>query len=86
MQVIPIDFWPLTRDCLAYGISVILLILVINDEVVSWWEALILFAAYFIYVVGKSFLNPFIFFFLLFILLSFTMLRSISSVLLFLLQ
>ncbi|CAG0893582.1 unnamed protein product [Darwinula stevensoni] len=61
MQVIPVDFWPLSRDCLAYGVSVILLIIVINDEIVTWWEALMLFAAYFIYVVGKSFPDPFLF-------------------------
>ena len=58
MQAVSVDFWALSRDCTAYGISVIILILVINDEVVVWWEALILFFAYFLYVIGKSFPDP----------------------------
>ncbi|CAG0879004.1 unnamed protein product [Darwinula stevensoni] len=57
-MVIPVDFWALSRDCAAYGVSVIILILVINDELVVWWEALILFFAYFLYVIGKPFPDP----------------------------
>lgn len=29
-------WYPITRDCLVYGITVILLIIVLNDEKVSW--------------------------------------------------
>nr|CAD7574663.1 unnamed protein product [Timema californicum] len=30
--VVPLDWWPLTRDCLAYGVTVSLMICIIHDE------------------------------------------------------
>lgn len=50
MQVVPLDWWPLTRDCLAYGITVAILICIIHDERVEWYEALILVLLYIIYI------------------------------------
>ncbi|CAG0888782.1 unnamed protein product [Cyprideis torosa] len=52
---IPIDFWSLTRDCLAYTITVITLILVITDEEVQWYEALIMVLLYLLYIVVMYF-------------------------------
>lgn len=46
----PLDWWPLTRDCLAYGITVAILICIIHDERVEWYEALILVLLYIIYI------------------------------------
>lgn len=46
---VPIDWFPITRDCLMYGITVLALIGVISNNIVEWYEALILifmFGAY----------------------------------------
>lgn len=46
---VPIDWYPITRDCIMYAITVLALIGVISNNVVEWYEALILilmFAAY----------------------------------------
>jgi len=48
--VIPLDWWPVTRDCLAYGITVSILICIIHDERIEWYEALILVFLYVIYI------------------------------------
>lgn len=44
------DWWPLTRDCLAYGFTVAVLICIIHDERVEWYEALILVLLYIVYI------------------------------------
>lgn len=53
-QVIALDWWPLSRDCLMYAISVISLICVLQDNHVMWYEALMLVFAYFFYISGES--------------------------------
>ncbi|XP_022904797.1 sodium/potassium/calcium exchanger 4 isoform X4 [Onthophagus taurus] len=50
VKVVPLDWWPLTRDCLAYGITVSILICIIHDERVEWYEALILVLLYTVYI------------------------------------
>ncbi|KAF5296276.1 hypothetical protein FQR65_LT10271 [Abscondita terminalis] len=50
VQVVPLDWWPLTRDCLAYGITVSILICIIHDERVEWYEALSLVLLYIVYI------------------------------------
>ncbi|XP_026463944.1 sodium/potassium/calcium exchanger 3 [Ctenocephalides felis] len=49
-MVVPLDWWPLTRDCLAYGITVSILICIIHDERVEWYEALTLVLLYIVYI------------------------------------
>jgi len=49
-MVVPLDWWPLTRDCLAYGFTVTVLIFVIHDERVEWYEALVLVLLYIVYI------------------------------------
>lgn len=49
-MVVPLDWWPLTRDCLAYGVTVAFLICIIHDERVEWYEALILVLLYIVYI------------------------------------
>ena len=34
---IALDWYPITRDCVVYGITVLLLIIVLSDEKVSLW-------------------------------------------------
>lgn len=40
----------MTRDCLAYGFTVAVLICIIHDERVEWYEALILVLLYIVYI------------------------------------
>ncbi|XP_046396628.1 sodium/potassium/calcium exchanger 3 [Ischnura elegans] len=49
-MAVPLDWWPLTRDCLAYGVTVGLLISTIRDERVEWYEALTLVLMYIVYI------------------------------------
>ena len=35
---IPLDWYPITRDCVVYGITVLLLIIILVDEKVSLWH------------------------------------------------
>ncbi|KAH8396191.1 hypothetical protein KR222_004699, partial [Zaprionus bogoriensis] len=50
LQTIPLDWWPLTRDSIAYGVTVAILICVMHDERVEWYEALILVSLYAVYL------------------------------------
>lgn len=53
-QVVPLHWWPLTRDCIAYGITVTILICIIHDERIEWYEALILVILYGVYILGNQ--------------------------------
>lgn len=55
LQLIHLDWWPVTRDCLMYAVSVISLIAVLQDGKVMWYEALLLVMAYFVYISGEQF-------------------------------
>lgn len=50
IQVVPLDWWPVSRDCLAYGVTVAILICIIHDERVEWYEALTLVLLYIVYI------------------------------------
>ncbi|KAJ1528802.1 hypothetical protein ONE63_007181 [Megalurothrips usitatus] len=47
---VTLDWWPVTRDCTAYGITVVLLILTLRDGRVEWYEALLLVCVYLLYL------------------------------------
>ncbi|KAL5963115.1 Sodium/potassium/calcium exchanger 4, partial [Taenia solium] len=49
-EVIYLNWWPLVRDSIFYLVSIILLALVIVDEKVYWYEALILLLFYGLYI------------------------------------
>ncbi|XP_066584308.1 sodium/potassium/calcium exchanger 4 [Prorops nasuta] len=49
-MVVPLDWWPVSRDCLAYGVTVAILIGIIHDERVEWYEALTLVLLYIVYI------------------------------------
>ncbi|XP_044737469.1 sodium/potassium/calcium exchanger 3 [Chrysoperla carnea] len=49
-QTIQLDWWPVSRDCLMYGLSVIFLILVLDDGRIDSMEAFCLVAAYLFYI------------------------------------
>jgi Ca2+/Na+ antiporter len=54
LKALPLEWYPLTRDCFFYSVSVVLLILVLNNRRVFWYEALVLVAFYAIYILGES--------------------------------
>ena len=56
-QKIPLDWYPITRDCLLYGLTVITLFIVLVDEQVFWWESLTMFIFYLFYIL-IMYLNP----------------------------
>ncbi|XP_064613836.1 sodium/potassium/calcium exchanger 4-like [Liolophura sinensis] len=49
-MVVYLTWWPMTRDCLFYLISIITLIVVMNDELVHWYEALVMLVLYVLYI------------------------------------
>lgn len=49
--------YPITRDCFIYGITVIILIIVLIDEKVYWYESLVMIVAYVGYIILMVF-NP----------------------------
>lgn len=50
-QIVHLDWWPVSRDCLMYGVAVVSLIAVLADEIVMWYEGLALVLAYFVYII-----------------------------------
>ena len=48
--VLHLTWWPLFRDCTFYSISLLTLIVFFLDEVILWWEALVLLLTYVSYV------------------------------------
>lgn len=48
--VLSLTWWPLFRDCSFYSASLIALIYFFRDNLIYWWEALILFLFYAAYV------------------------------------
>ncbi|XP_049442508.1 sodium/potassium/calcium exchanger 3 isoform X2 [Epinephelus fuscoguttatus] len=54
-QPISLSWWPLFRDAVFYILSIVVLILVIYDEKVMWWETIILISMYGIYILIMKF-------------------------------
>ncbi|XP_034739104.1 sodium/potassium/calcium exchanger 3-like [Etheostoma cragini] len=54
-QTISLSWWPLFRDAAFYILSILVLILVIYDEKVMWWETIILISMYGIYIIIMKF-------------------------------
>ncbi|XP_010771257.1 sodium/potassium/calcium exchanger 3 [Notothenia coriiceps] len=54
-QPITLSWWPLFRDAFFYILSILVLILVIYDEKVMWWETIILMSMYGVYIVIMKF-------------------------------
>ncbi|XP_031839116.1 sodium/potassium/calcium exchanger 4 [Nomia melanderi] len=57
-QVLKLDWWPVTRDSLAYAITVLLLVLTLRDGRIEWYEALILVLLYVLYILAMCFNGP----------------------------
>ncbi|GLV48648.1 zydeco [Carabus blaptoides fortunei] len=54
-MVLQLDWWPVSRDSAMYGVAVIMLIFVLHDEQVWWYEAAMLVGAYMFYIVAMYF-------------------------------
>ncbi|XP_016772943.1 sodium/potassium/calcium exchanger 3 [Apis mellifera] len=54
-QILNLEAWPVTRDTIAYAITVFLLILTLRDGRIEWYEALILVLSYFLYILVMCF-------------------------------
>jgi sodium/potassium/calcium exchanger 3 len=57
LQVVPLEWYPVTRDCICYLFTVCLLLVVLRDERIYWYEALVLVLVYLLYIIGTSPLN-----------------------------
>lgn len=53
--VVPLDWWPLTRDSIAYTVTVVALIVIITDQSVEWYEGVIMLALYCLYILAMVF-------------------------------
>lgn len=54
-KAVQLEWWPVTRDYIYYMISVIVLIVIIRDMYVYWYEALLLLTFYMFYLVTLRF-------------------------------
>lgn len=52
LQAVPLEWWPLTRDCAIYGSIVIGLAVVVSDNRIFWWEAMIFVLCYAVFLAG----------------------------------
>ena len=57
-SVFSLTAWPLIRDVFFYSVSLIVLVLFFSDNLIHWWEALILFLWYIAYVSFMKFNEP----------------------------
>ena len=53
--VLDLTWWPLFRDVTFYSCALLLLVFFFRDNAVYWWEALIMFAIYFLYCAFMGF-------------------------------
>ncbi|XP_070287843.1 sodium/potassium/calcium exchanger 2 isoform X5 [Myotis yumanensis] len=54
-EILNLTWWPLFRDVSFYIIDLIMLILFFLDNIIMWWESLLLLTAYFVYVIFMKF-------------------------------
>ncbi|XP_041464157.1 sodium/potassium/calcium exchanger 4-like [Lytechinus variegatus] len=58
-QELVIHWWPFCRDCFVYVISILIMVVVILDGEIQWWEGLILSCGYIVYIAIMYF-NPYL--------------------------
>ncbi|KAG5330751.1 NCKX5 protein, partial [Acromyrmex charruanus] len=54
-EILHLEWWPISRDILAYAFTVLLLILTLWDGRIEWYEALILVVCYVLYILAMCF-------------------------------
>lgn len=50
-----LNWWPLVRDCTFYSFSILIMLVVICNEIISWPEALVMMIFYIVYCVALHF-------------------------------
>ncbi|XP_001849429.2 probable sodium/potassium/calcium exchanger CG1090 [Culex quinquefasciatus] len=53
-----LNWWPLVRDCTFYSISILVMLIVIFNDVISWIESLVMLMFYVLYCVALHFNSP----------------------------
>uniref|UniRef100_A0A182N9X8 Sodium/calcium exchanger membrane region domain-containing protein n=1 Tax=Anopheles dirus TaxID=7168 RepID=A0A182N9X8_9DIPT len=56
--VLQLNWWPLVRDCTFYTISILVMLIVIFNDVISWIESLVMLLFYVVYCVALHFNTP----------------------------
>ncbi|XP_050069047.1 probable sodium/potassium/calcium exchanger CG1090 [Anopheles maculipalpis] len=56
--VLQLNWWPLVRDCAFYTISILVMLCVIFNDVISWIESLIMLLFYVVYCIALHFNTP----------------------------
>lgn len=54
-KTVDISWYPVTRDCIMFAITVLALVVIVWDNSVAWWEALIMLLMFILYIVYMSF-------------------------------
>ncbi|KAG5867832.1 hypothetical protein JTB14_005043 [Gonioctena quinquepunctata] len=53
-----LNWWPLVRDCFFYAVSIVVMLIVIYDESISWVESLMMLLTYLVYCAVLHFNTP----------------------------
>ncbi|XP_077514386.1 sodium/potassium/calcium exchanger 5-like [Amblyomma americanum] len=54
-KTVDISWYPVTRDCIMFAVTVLALVVFVSDNSVAWWEALIMLLMFIMYIVYMSF-------------------------------
>lgn len=54
-KTVDISWYPVTRDCIMFAVTVLALVVFVWDNSVAWWEALIMLLMFIMYIVYMSF-------------------------------
>jgi sodium/potassium/calcium exchanger 4 len=54
-KVVQLNWFPLVRDCFFYSISILILLIVIANDIVSWIESLLMMLFYVVYCICLHF-------------------------------
>lgn len=54
-KTVDISWYPVTRDCIMFAITVLALVVIVSDNSVYWWEAMIMLLMFILYIVYMSF-------------------------------
>lgn len=54
-KTVDISWYPVTRDCIMFAVTVLALVVIVWDNSVAWWEAMIMLLMFILYIVYMSF-------------------------------
>ncbi|KAJ8974036.1 hypothetical protein NQ317_001824 [Molorchus minor] len=56
--IVYLNWWPLVRDCFFYAVSIVVMLIVIYDEQITWLESVVMLVTYLIYCVVLHYNTP----------------------------